>query len=382
MEEVLIAMSWIKIITVGDRERALLVDSGRFVRVLEPGRHIVVALGRTIEAVMCPLADPAFRADWADLLVRERPEVVERYFTVVETRDTEVAIVYANGKTLRVVPPAKRVLFWKEPLEIRAEVIDVIASPEIPRSKLAGLIRLGRESLASFVIVEESKAGLLFLDNRLSRTLEPGTYGFWSVGAVVRVDQVDLRSQALEIAGQEILTRDKVSIRVNVSAQYRVADAVKAKTSVKDFTEHLYRALQFAVRQSLGRKTLDEILAEKVDVDPAVAESVRAAMQAIGVEVAAIALKDIVLPGEMRDILNQVVAAEKQAQANLIRRREETAATRSLLNTARLMEENPLLVRLKELETLEKLSEKVERISVAGGFDGLLHNLLAPIAEK
>lgn len=375
-------MSLLKVITVGDRERALLIDSGRFVRVLEPGRYFVPALGRNIEAVICLLADSAFRADWADILVRERKEVVERYFTVVETRDAEVAIVYANGKTLRVVPPAKRVLFWKEPLEIRAEVIDMIAAPEIPRSKLAGLVRLGRESLAAFLTVEESKLGLLFVDNKLVRTLEPGIYGFWSVGAAVRLEQVDLRAQALEIAGQEILTRDKVSIRVNISAQYRVADAVKAKTSVKDFSEHLYRALQFAVRQSLGRKTLDEILAEKVYVEPAVAEAVRAAMEAIGLEVASIALKDIVLPGEMRDILNQVVAAEKQAQANLIRRREETAATRSLLNTARLMEENPLLVRLKELETLEKLSEKVERISVSGGFDGLLHNLLAPMSEK
>jgi regulator of protease activity HflC (stomatin/prohibitin superfamily) len=169
---------------------------------------------------------------------------------------------------------------------------------------------------------------------------------------------------------------------VNISAQFRVLDAVKAKTSVKDFTEHLYRALQFAVRQSLGRKTLDEILAEKVDVEPAAADAVRAAMAAVGLEVTSIALKDIVLPGEMREILNQVVAAEKQAQANLIRRREETAATRSLLNTARLMEENPILVRLKELETLEKLSEKVERISVSGGFDGLLNNLLISASAK
>jgi regulator of protease activity HflC (stomatin/prohibitin superfamily) len=100
-------------------------------------------------------------------------------------------------------------------------------------------------------------------------------------------------------------------------------------------------------------------------------------MAEAGIAVGTIALRDIVLPGEVREILNQVVTAEKQAQANLIRRREETAATRSLLYTARLMEDNPILVRLKELETLEKLSEKVERISVTGGFDGLLTELLA-----
>jgi regulator of protease activity HflC (stomatin/prohibitin superfamily) len=103
-----------------------------------------------------------------------------------------------------------------------------------------------------------------------------------------------------------------------------------------------------------------------------VSAEVRREMEQYGVRMAAIAIKDIILPGDIREILNQVVAAEKQAQANLIRRREETAATRSLLNTAKLMEDNPLLVRMKELETLEKIAEKVEKIHVFGGLRGLL----------
>ena len=130
------------------------------------------------------------------------------------------------------------------------------------------------------------------------------------------------------------------------------------------------------MRQTLGRKTLEEILADKTDVDETVAAVVRTEMSAIGVQVGTISLKDIILPGDVREIMNQVVSAEKQAQANLIRRREETAATRSLLNTAKLLEDNPILVRLKELETLEKLVEKVDRVSVSGGFEGLLENLM------
>ena len=104
-------------------------------------------------------------------------------------------------------------------------------------------------------------------------------------------------------------------------------------------------------------------------------------MEAYGVRVSVIALKDIILPGDIRDILNQVVTAEKQAQANLIRRREETAATRSLLNTAKLMENNPLLVRLKELETLEKIADKVEKITVVGGLNALLERTVTLRAE-
>src|SRR5262249_31397647 len=134
--------------------------------------------------------------------------------------------------------------------------------------------------------------------------------------------------------------------------------------------------VEVAVGQRVGGGTVEEIVAEKVDIDEKVAADIRQEMAGFGVRVGAIALKDIILPGDMREILNQVVTAEKQAQANLIRRREETAATRSLLNTARLMDENPLLVRLKELETLEKVSEKVASISVYGEFDTLLQRML------
>jgi regulator of protease activity HflC (stomatin/prohibitin superfamily) len=224
--------------------------------------------------------------------------------------------------------------------------------------------------------VDEGKTGVLFVDGRFVRTLAPRVYGFWNAAGSVRVEVIDLRLQTLEIPGQEILTKDKVSIRVNILAGYQVTDVVKAKQSVKDYAEHLYRTLQLAVRQTLGRRTLEEILAEKVSIDASVEADVRREAEAFGVRIDAIALKDIILPGEMREILNHVVTAEKQAQANLIRRREETAATRSLLNTAKLMEGNPLLVRLKELETIEKVAEKVEKIHVYGGFDTLLQRVV------
>ena len=73
--------------------------------------------------------------------------------------------------------------------------------------------------------------------------------------------------------------------------------------------------------------------------------------------------------------LNQVVEAEKAAQANLIKRKEETAATRALHNTARMIEDNPTLMRLKELEVLEKVSEQIDNITVFGGLDGIMKEL-------
>ena len=87
-------------------------------------------------------------------------------------------------------------------------------------------------------------------------------------------------------------------------------------------------------------------------------------------------VKDIILPGEMKLILNQVVQAQKEAEANVVKRREETQAMRSLHNTAKMMENNPILLRLKELESLERVTERIDNISVYGGLDGVLHDLV------
>ena len=118
----------------------------------------------------------------------------------------------------------------------------------------------------------------------------------------------------------------------------------------------------------MGSRDLDKLLEDKEHVDQEVFEKVAKRAAENGFSLRSVGLKDIILPGEMKEILNQVVQAEKAAQANVIKRREETAATRSLLNTAKLMDENPTLLRLKELEMLEK----VDRLTVFGGLDGVL----------
>ncbi|HBY63915.1 MAG TPA: stomatin/prohibitin-family membrane protease subunit [Solibacterales bacterium] len=370
-------MLWKRII-VGDFERALVIRNGRFAGILKPGAHTLwTSPFASLAVEMHSVRDLALTSEWVDYLAKERPDVVARDFVLAETGDTEVAMVTVDGRLARVLGPAERALFWKDTARVEVETVNAATSPEAPRNKLAALERLGRGAKALFVQVDEGKLGVVALDNRELRTLGPGKYGFWLAAGNPRVEFVETRKQAIEITGQEILTLDKVSIRVNALAVYEIASAMEARLKVKDLEAHLYRTLQVAVRKTLGRKTLEEILADKTGVDASVAEAVREEMSGLGVRVGDLAVKDIILPGEMREILNRVVAAEKEAQANLIRRREETAATRSLLNTAKLMEDNPILVRLKELETLEKLVGKVDRVTVSGGFEGLLKDLLS-----
>jgi regulator of protease activity HflC (stomatin/prohibitin superfamily) len=225
------------------------------------------------------------------------------------------------------------------------------------------------------VEVPDTSIGLLIVDGELRDVLKPGVTAYWKHQRNVRVELADLRLQTMEVAGQEILTRDKVSLRVNLTALWQVTDAVKARSTVSNAAEYVYKELQLALREAVGSRTLDELLTDKGAVDREVAASA-VKLEASGLAVRSVGVKDVILPGEMKTILNQVVEAEKVAQANLIRRREETAATRSLLNTARLMEENPTLMRLKELETLEKVTEKVGSLTVYNGLEGVLKNMV------
>jgi regulator of protease activity HflC (stomatin/prohibitin superfamily) len=201
-------------------------------------------------------------------------------------------------------------------------------------------------------------------------------HGFWRCQQQVEVDLFDLRSQLLEISGQEILTKDKVALRLNLGAAWRYGDLLQALGRAPKPVEALYRELQFALRTAVGTRTLDELLEDKSGIDAQLAELAGKRLQGSGLVLESIGVKDIILPGEMKLLLAQVVEAEKAAQANVIRRREETAATRSLMNTAKLMEDNPTALRMKELETLERVAERIDKISVFGGLDGVLNNLI------
>ena len=227
------------------------------------------------------------------------------------------------------------------------------------------------------VEVPQESAGLLFVDGSMRRRLASGAYAFWNFQKNVSVEVVELRVQAMEVSGQELLTRDKVSLRVNLAASIRVTDPVAVRTRVAKFSEYLYRELQFGLRKAVASKTLDELLGDKASLDGDIFAYVRGRVAELGVEVIGVGVKDVILPGEMKDILNGVVQAEKTAQANTIRRREEANATRSALNTARLIADNPTLMRLKELEALEKITEKIDKLTVFGGLDGLLNQLVS-----
>lgn len=365
-------------------ERALLFKRGDFVEILRPGEHWRFDPLRRLAAEKFALASTRFEHRLAEFLVKAEPQVVAREFHAIELGPAEVGLRYENGVLVEVLAPNTRRLYWKGYIDLRFERIDVAERFEIDPKLVPQLVALGPAGFKAKVAgadvygvqVPQFNVGVLYVDGKLHAVLEPGQRAYWRFGRDLRVEFVDLRLQVLEVAGQEILTRDKVPLRVNLNAGYRVTDVLTAFGKQAKPVDYLYKELQFGLRSAVGTRTLDELLENKGQIDQAVAEHIARRVQGFGLEVESVGVKDIILPGEMKAILAKVVEAEKAALANLIRRREETAATRSLLNTARVMEDNPTALRLKELETLEKVTEKVGKISVFGGLDAVMKDLV------
>jgi len=371
-----------KRVWIAQHERALVWENKMFSGVLEPGKHWLIKLFGTVDFQVYDLTVPEFEHPRVDFLVKEARSTMDNYFHIVELTDSEVGLVYKNGKLSSVLAPGKRQLYWKGPIEVKVEKIDLSVDLEVPE-RVAKLLARAKAPLAAqaseaviAVEVPDTSGALLIVDGQLAKVLEPGLHVFWKFQRSVKVDIMDRRVQALEVSGQDILTRDKVSLRVNLTALWQLLDIVTARAGLQNFVEFVYKELQFALREAIGGRTLDELLGAKGDLDREIQASALSRIEKHGIQLVSVGVKDIILPGDMKEILNKVVEAEKVAQANLIKRREETAATRSLLNTARLMDENPTLLRLKELETLEKVTEKVDKLTVFGGLEGVLKDVV------
>lgn len=299
----------------------------------------------------------------AEILLKDT--ILAEMLEAVEVKDSEIVLVYENNNFKRVLN-AGRYFFWKGFVDRKFTKVD-ISKVEITEAIEKGLFTNYElnKYIKLFEVATFEKA-ILLMDDVYVKTLTGGTYRFWRNETTIKIVKADMRQLQLEIAGQELLTKDKASIRINFYTQYKVVDIEKALLNNKDYEKQLYILMQLALRTYVGGYTLDELLENKENIATAVFAKVSKNTTELGVEVNNCGMRDVILTGDMKAIMNQVLVAQKKAQANVITRREETAATRSLLNTAKLMEDNEMLFKLKEMEYVEKIADKIGEISVSG----------------
>ncbi len=359
-------------IKIRQHERGLLFKDREFRRLLNPGRHWVWGLLFKVRVERVSVREVGFRHP--DLEVIARSGALEGQAEVLDLKDSQRALAWVDGRFGYLLGPGLHAL-WTAFHEVRVERFDT-AGVQLEHPSLAVILASGRaSSLLERVNVEAGHAALLMRDGRHVDTLAPGTYALWKDAGRLKVWQVDLREQVLDVASQDIMTADKVTLRLNAVVNFKVADAVKAMTSVEDFAQALYREAQLALRAVIGTRELDTLLAEKDAVARELDQVVRKRVASFGLEIVSLGIRDLILPGEMRDLMNRVTEAKKAAEANLIARREETAAMRSQANTAKILEANPMLMKLKELEVLEKVAEDAN-LSVVLTETGLSERIL------
>ena len=338
----------------------LVFKKGDYQRVITQGTHwvglrnMVMVYGLT-KAFVAPIA--------LEILLQDQD--LEAMLHIVEVKDAELVLVSENGN-LKQVLTAGKYAFWKGLINYEFVMADL---SKIYITEAISKAMLSHPQLRAYVRTLEVAAyekAVLLVDDVYVKTMDSGTYHFWKNDISIKIARADMRQLQLEISGQELLTKDKAAIRINFYTQYRVIDIEKALLGSKDFEKQLYIAMQLVLRAYIGTYTLDELLERKESIAEAVFADIKTAATELGVKVLSCGIRDVILTGEMKDIMNQVLVAQKRAQANIITRREETASTRSLLNTAKLMEENEMLFKLKEMEYVEKIADKIGEISVSG----------------
>jgi len=350
-----------KSIVVKLNERVVVLQNGLPIRALGPGRHWL--FGRHFGEQRWDTDKLVFRA-----LPQVRALLERAWYDEVTLGPLERGVLFRDGVPAVFLRPGVH-RFWRVDASVRLVVYDVAKPLPALTAELENLIP-SNEYID--VTVQPHERGLRFEQGCLTAVLEPGRYKLWThPEARTQIIGVDLRRTELAIAGQELLTRDKVTLRLTLTVEYAVVDPVLATQKVTSVRDSVYLAVQLAARDYVGSVTLDELLEGRDALTLFLERATVSKATEIGVRVDRVGVKDVVLPGEMKSLLNRVIEAEKAAAANVILRREETAATRSLVNTARLMADQPVLLRLKELEAMKEIAGQIKEVRIVVGADHL-----------
>jgi regulator of protease activity HflC (stomatin/prohibitin superfamily) len=353
-------------------ERGLLFREGEPVRVLRPGAHWAFdPLLKLRLQIVSPREVWLVHRD-LDLIVKSG--ILGDEAMVVDLKDSERALVWIDGRFARILDAGLHAL-WTIEHDVRVEMVDARAV-QLVHAELTAIVRsASAAAMLETFSVEPGHAGVWFPDGAYQATLSPGTYAFWRGAGRLKFCDVDLKEQVLDVSGQEIMTADKVTLRLNALVSYRVVDPLRFVVEVDGAAQALYRAAQLALREAVGARDLDALLAGKEALASELAEALRARAAELGVAVAGTGVRDIILPGDMKELMNKVTEAKKAAEASLITRREETASMRMQANTAKILESNPTLMKLKELEVLEKVAGKAN-LTVVLGEEGLANRVV------
>lgn len=360
----------LKRVRIAPYEKGLLWRDGKCERTLGQGTHWFFD---PLEKIAVTVRD----ASRADISENELDAILKSGAVANDVETVEVAphqccVVHRDGRYAGVLGPGKYG-WWKNGPKISARIVDtrddggavdLAAVPSLFTDPAA-------EPFLQRVEIPVWARAVFFRNGNLEKVLGPGRHAYWRSADLIEFHAVDLREQTRDISGQELLTSDKLPIRMNAILSYRVADPAKSVTVAADLPQTLYREAQLALRARVGEHDLETLLTDKTGLAGDISVDLRDKFSAYGAEVVSFGVRDVILPGDVKALLLKATEARKSSEAATILRREETAAMRQQLNTARLLADNPTLMRLRELETVEKVADSGKLTVVLGDDKGL-----------
>ena len=352
----------------------LKYHDGKFTDLLEAGRYwIFDPLGRYVIA-RAWTGKPWIELPESQLRQIRESDKVNQVAEFIDLKDTERALIWFDGRFGGILGPGLYG-YWTTRVKVNVEIVN-INQPRFAHAQAEVILNHADASkYLNLHDVADGKKGVVFINGKFEEILEPGRYAYWKNVGHVRLYQYELREKVLDVSGQEIMTSDKVTLRLNALLSYKITDVRKVAESIDDYSQALYRETQLVLRAEVGTRNLDQLLNDKVAVAQNALDATKAKAKEYGIEILGLGIRDIILPGDMKELLNQVIEAQKAAEANVIKRREETAALRSQLNSAKLLDQTPTLMRLRELETLERVAEKANLQILVGSEKGLAESV-------
>lgn len=208
--------------------------------------------------------------------------------------------------------------------------------------------------LSSIKQIDEYERGVLFSFGKYKRTLKPG----WKIvlPIIQSYKKVDIRTKVVDVPEQDAITRDNVSIRINAVVYYKIFDASMAILEVENFYYAVSQLAQTTMRNAVGEVSLDELLSEREKISQKICEIIDKATDPWGIKVENVELKDVSLPEEMKRVIARVAEAEREKQAVITKSVGEIEASNNLAIAANKLNENPVAVHLRTLETINDLS--------------------------
>lgn len=216
------------------------------------------------------------------------------------------------------------------------------------------LIIIGIVLLRSIVQINEYERGVKFCKGKFTKILEPG----WRIIIPIfeSYKKIDIRTKAVDVPEQDAITKDNVSVRINAVIYYKIFDASKALLEVENFYYAVSQLAQTTMRNAVGEVSLDELLSEREKISQKICEIIDKATDPWGIKVENVELKDVSLPEEMKRVIARVAEAEREKQAVITKSVGEIEASNNLAIAANKLNENPVAVHLRTLETINDLS--------------------------